>query len=57
MEQELVKKIRGGILGIKNGTKEPKEVGPLLNKLKPLNEGMYEELLKEYKKVLEARKG
>lgn len=56
MEQELIKKIKGGMFGIKNGTKEPKEIAPLLNKLKTLNLPMYEELLKEYKKALESRK-
>ncbi|GIV43927.1 MAG: hypothetical protein KatS3mg035_1050 [Bacteroidia bacterium] len=56
MQDQLIKKIKGGIIGIKNGTKEPKEIAPLLNRLKAVNEGMYEDLLKEYKQALENRK-
>jgi hypothetical protein len=57
MEDLLIRKIEGGIRGIKNGTKDPKEIAPLLNRLRGLNEGMYDELLKSYKKALESRKG
>lgn len=56
MEDLLIRKIKGGILGIKNGNKEITEVAPLLNKLKNVNEGMYEELLQYYKVALEKRK-
>ena len=56
MEDLLIRKIKGGILGIKNGNKEITEVAPLLNKLKNVNEGMYEELLQDYKVALEKRK-
>jgi hypothetical protein len=56
MEDLLIRKIKGGINGIKNGTKEATEVAPLLNRLKGVNEGMYDELLQEYKKALEKRK-
>lgn len=53
MEDQLIKKIKGGILGMRNGTKHPKEVAPLLNKLKPLNVGMFEELMNDYKKAFD----
>jgi hypothetical protein len=56
MEEILIKKIKGGMLGIKNNTKEPKEVAVLLNKLKEINKPMYEELLNDYKKTMENRK-
>lgn len=56
MEDLLIRKIKGGINGIKNGTKEATEIAPLLNRLKGVNEGMYDELLQEYKKALEKRK-
>jgi hypothetical protein len=50
-----IKNIENGIRAIRMGTKEPKDanVGIHLNKLKPLNEGMYEELLQKYKNVVE----
>ena len=56
MEELLIKRVKGGILGIKNGTKQVTEVAPLLNRLKGLNEGMYDDLLKDYKNALEVRK-
>ena len=56
MEELLIKRVKGGILGIKNGTKQATEVAPLLNRLKELNEGMYDDLLKDYKNALEVRK-
>lgn len=56
MEEIIIKKVRGGIMGIKNGTKQPNEVAPWLNKLKPLNPGMYDELFNNYKAVMEGRK-
>jgi hypothetical protein len=51
MEQQLIKKITGGLFGIKMGTKEPKEVATLLNKLKPINPMMYEEMFEKYKNL------
>lgn len=48
MEDTIVRKIKGGILGIKTGTKQPKEVIVWLNKLKPLNKPMYDELINDY---------
>ena len=48
MEDIIIRKIKGGIMGIKNGTKQPKEVIVWLNKLKPLNKPMYNELINNY---------
>jgi len=53
MEDLLIRKVKGGI---KNGTKDATEIEPLLNKLRALNEGMYDELAQEYKIALEKRK-
>lgn len=54
-EDLYIKNIENGIRAIRMGTKEPKDVnvGYNLTKLKPLNEGMYDELLKKYKNVME----
>jgi hypothetical protein len=52
MEQQLIKKITSGLFGIKIGTKSPQDVAKLLNKLKPINLGMYEDLLDKYKKLV-----
>jgi len=52
MNDILIKKIQSGIFGIKLGTKEPKEIASLLNRLKPINIAMYEELLAQYKLVI-----
>jgi hypothetical protein len=51
MEQLVVNKIIGGLMGIKNGTKQPKDVAPWLNRLKGINEGLYEDYLVKYKKL------
>lgn len=56
MEETLIKRIKGGILGIKNGTKQPQEVGKFLNMLKSINQGMYDELLNDYKAALQGKK-
>lgn len=49
-EDICIRKIEGGIRSIKNGSKTPKEAkcGVFLGKLKPLNEGMYDDLLAKY---------
>ena len=52
MEQQLIKKITGGLFGMKIGTKEPREVAVLLNKLKPINPMMYEDLFNKYKDLV-----
>jgi len=53
-EEICIQKIESGIRGIKNGSKTPKEAncGFFLNKLKPLNEGMYDELFDKYVKLM-----
>jgi hypothetical protein len=57
-EELYIKNVRNSIRAIKLGTKKPEDtnVGFNLNKLKSANLGMYEELLAEYKKVLEEYK-
>jgi hypothetical protein len=52
MEQQLIKKITGGLMGMKNGTKEPKDIAVLLNKLKPINPGMYDDFFEKYKNIV-----
>lgn len=54
MEDLYIKNINNGIRAIRLGTKSPQEanIGSQLNKLKPLNEGMYDELMNNYKAVL-----
>ena len=53
MEELIIKKIESGIRGIRLGTRKPEDVkvGYYLNKLKPLNIGMYEEYMERYGKV------
>ena len=57
-EDICIKKIEGGIRAVTNGTKSPKESEcvPLLNRLKPLNQAMYEDLLQKYKTAVETYK-
>jgi hypothetical protein len=50
-EEKLIKQVKGGFLGIKQGTKTPQEVFNRLNILKRYNQYMFEELLTEYKKI------
>ena len=54
MEELLIKKIEAGIRKIKNGNALPNEtnLGVLFNKLKPINPYMYQDLLNNYKAVL-----
>ena len=56
MEEQLIKKIKGGMMGMKMKTKQPQEVAVLLNKLKNVNKFMYEELLNDYKQTLQTIK-
>lgn len=53
MEQLLIKRVKGGIFGMKNNTKEPKDVIKFLNQLKEINKPMYDELLNDYKAAYE----
>lgn len=53
-EDICIQKIESGIRAIKNGTKKPSEAncGFFFTKLKPLNEGMYDDLMNDYKAVM-----
>ncbi len=53
-EDELIKKIESGIRALRLRTKEPKDTGcaMALNKLKEINQGMYDEFLGKYKNAL-----
>jgi hypothetical protein len=55
IEETYVKHIKSGIRGIKHGTKKPEEVniGKYLNKLRDVNEGLYDELFERYQLVTE----
>lgn len=53
MEDILIRKIKGGMLGMRQGTKTQEEIGRLLNKLKDINKPMYDDLLNDYKKTIE----
>ena len=54
MEDLLIKNIENAIRGIRLGVKTPEEAkaGIHLNKLKPINEGMYQDYLKKYINVV-----
>jgi len=54
-ETDLIKKINGGIIGIKNKTKTPAEakLGVLFVALKKVNLGQHDELMDKYKSALE----
>ena len=54
MEEQLIRKIKGGLMGIKMKTKQPKDVAVLLNKLKLVKKLMYEDLLNDYKQTLKS---
>lgn len=57
-EELYVKHIECGIRAIKLKTKKPEEanVGKYLNKLREVNEGLYDDLFERYKKILESYK-
>jgi len=54
VEEICIQKIESGIRAIKNGSKTPKEAncGFSFSKLKPLNEGMHDDLMNDYKAVM-----
>lgn len=54
MEEAIIKQIRINFKAIQNG-KHPKDtnIGYSLNKLKTVNEGLYDDYLKEYKNILD----
>lgn len=51
-EEKLVKQVKGGLMGIKLGTKSPKEVFDRLNLLKKYNQYMFEDLYQEYIQIV-----
>lgn len=55
IEETYVKHIECGIRAIKLRTKKPDEanVGKFLNKLREVNEGLYDDLLERYKNIVE----
>jgi len=55
MEELILKKVRGGIRGIKLGTKTISDanVDYYLDKLEKINDGLYRDYLNEYLKVKE----
>ena len=57
-EEIYVKHIECGIRAIKLKTKSPQEanVGKFLNKLKDVNEGLYDDLLTKYQRVVQSYK-
>ena len=54
IEEICIQKIEAGIRAIKNGTKTPQQAncGTFFIKLKPLNEGMHDDLMNNYKVVV-----
>lgn len=48
MEQLLVRKIKGGFIGMKNGSKEGSEVWKYIKKLKEINEPLGEDFETQY---------
>ena len=52
MEKVLERKITGGLFGMKNGTKNSKEVFPWLIRLRPINPALYEDFFNQYKDIL-----
>ena len=54
IEELSIRKIESGIRGIRMGTKSPDDarVGFFLGKLEKINEGMYEDYLEKYAKVM-----
>ena len=57
-EEIYVKHIECGIRAIKLGTKRPDEanVGKFLNKLREVNEGLYDDLMERYQNILDDHK-
>lgn len=57
LEELYIKKLEGAIRGIKMGTKKPSDVGlevsNAFTKLKQLNDGMADDLMQKYKKVVD----
>jgi hypothetical protein len=53
-EEIYVSRIEAGIRSIRMGTKTPNEaqVGLWLGKLKPLNDGLYDDFMEKYKNIM-----
>jgi hypothetical protein len=51
MEDILTKRINGIVIGLKNGTKTPADAGAsgMFTRLKPLNLGLHDDLMNDYK--------
>jgi len=58
MEELILKKVRGGLRGLKMGTKTIDEarVGYYLEKLAKVNDGLYQDYIIEYNRVKAAMK-
>ena len=58
IEETYVKHIECGIRAIKLRTKRPDEanVGKFLNKLRDINEGLYDDLMERYQNILDDHK-
>lgn len=55
MEEAIVRKIKGGFVGLKNGTKEPLDVWKFIMKLKEINAPLAEDYETEYKEFMKAK--
>ncbi len=53
MEELILKKIRGGLRGLKMGTKTIEEANVMyfLNKLEKVNNGLFQDYILEYSKI------
>lgn len=58
MEELILKKVRGGLRGLKMGTKTIDEarVGYFLEKLAKVNDGLYQDYILEYNRIKAAMK-
>ena len=56
MQDMLMRKVKGGLMGMRQGTKTPEEVFKLLKMLKNINEGVYQELLNDYMETVKQLK-
>ena len=54
-EEQLERKIKGGLLGLKNGTKTPQEVAPWLNRLKEINPLLFQDYINDYKAIIKQK--
>ena len=58
MEKLIIKKLDGGLRGLRNGTKtiEEAKIMYFLEKLLEVNEGLYQDYYQEYNKIQKKRK-